>query len=84
MADKKTTSPIIPDKAKEFPANNIPPKGIAAYQLARDGTYWSVWGFRVKENGDIEAEKILEKELYQTCRMKVAELTLEYQLGLLK
>lgn len=76
-------SPAIPDAAKKFPAMQVPPKGIQAFQLARDTSHWAVWAFRVTPQGDIETEKVLSTELFEVCRMKVAELTITAQMAML-
>jgi hypothetical protein len=48
--------------------------------MYRDGQYWSVWAFRVKPGGEIETEKVLDKELYDLARLKVGKETIEAQL----
>lgn len=70
-------TPVVPDKGKEYPANHMPPKGIEAYQMFRDGNWWSVWRFAVKDNGDIETEKILEREVYDVAKERLLKRTFQ-------
>lgn len=82
--DKPEAKPVIPDKAKEFPANHVPPKGISAFQMFKDKHLWSVWRFTVKENGDIETQKIVEMEPFELCRHSVHSQTINAQLEQIK
>lgn len=67
---------------KEAPKENKhqPPAGIEAFQMFRDGSHWSVWAFRVKEGGDIETEKVLEREVYEVAKMRVGLESIKAQM----
>lgn len=71
-------APVIPGKT--LPArNHVPPRGIEAYQMFREGQHWSVWAFKVKDNGDIETEKVMENEIYDRAKFEVGKRTIEAQ-----
>lgn len=83
MTETKKEPGVIPDLAKKYPANNVPPNGVEAFQICRDGSLWSVWAFRVKD-GCIETEKIMEREPYQLAREKALTSMVDAQIRAIK